>query len=205
MRIEKLTELFLKFPGIGPRQAKRFVYFLLRQPTAFTDALREEIALLKKETGVCPSCLRFFEKRGTEKECSTCSDSSRDKSLLMIVGTDIDFQNIEKSSHFKGRYFILGGMLSLLEKQPEKKIRIRELVETVANRLKEGGLKEIIFALNATPEGEETVMYLKNALSSFAKAGLKLSSLGRGLSTGFELEYSDGETIRNALSGRTSH
>ena len=200
----RLTELFLKFPGIGPRQAKRFVYFLLRQSPAFTKTLTEEIELLKKEHAQCPLCFRFFKNGGTQKICSICGNSKRDTGVLLIVGNDIDFENIEKSGHFNGMYFILGDTLSVLEKEPEKKIRVKELLSVVGKRAKDG-LKEIVLALSATQEGEYTAQYLKERLFPLSKKhSFKISELGRGLSTGSELEYSDSETLRNALQRRTS-
>lgn len=198
----KLTQLFLKFPGIGPRQAKRFVYFLLSESPAFVKAFTEEIEHTKKETDVCDSCFRFFKKTHGDKSCGICEDSSRDRSALLVVGSDIDFENIEKTGHFKGLYFILGDTLPILEKEPEKKIRVKELKTLIEKRTKEG-LKEIVLALNATPDGEYTSIFIKEALSPVIKKySITLSNLGRGLSTGTELEYSDPETIKSALQNR---
>ncbi|MCK5059693.1 MAG: recombination protein RecR [Candidatus Pacebacteria bacterium] len=198
----RLTELFLKFPGIGPRQAKRFVYFLLRQSPAFTKSLIDEIEHLKKDYAQCSSCYRFFKNSGTQKICDICESSQRDSTTLLVVGNDIDFENIEKSGHFKGVYFILGNTLSVLEKEPEKKIRIKELLRNIEKRAK-AELKEIVLAMSATQEGEYTADYLKEKLSPISKKySIKISELGRGLSTGTELEYSDTDTIRNALERR---
>jgi recombination protein RecR len=200
----RLSELFLKFPGIGPRQAKRFVYFLLRQSPAFTKSLVNEIELLKKDYAQCLSCFRFFRNHNSQKICDICGGAQRDSKILLIVGNDIDFENIEKSGHFKGVYFILGDTLSILEKEPEKKIRIKELLALVEKRAKLG-LKEIVLAMSATQEGEYTADYLKEKLSTISKKhNTKISQLGRGLSTGTELEYSDSETLRNALERRVS-
>lgn len=121
----------------------------------------------------------------------------------MIVSNDVDFENIEKTRFFNGYYFMLGGSVPILEKNPEKRIRQKELLEVVEKRSKDG-LKEIIIALNYNPEGENTLTYLSEILKPLAdKNNLKISTLGRGLSTGTELEYSDTETIKNALKNRT--
>jgi recombination protein RecR len=199
--IEKLTQMFGRFPGIGPRQAKRFVYFLLSESPAYTRELVDYIVRLKKEVSYCPTCFRLTLNQASQ-QCSLCKDISRDTSVLMVIAKDIDLENIARSGEFNGRYFILGGLLQILEKYPEQKIRIRELVSLVQKMAKEG-LKEVIVALSANPEGDNTADYVKNALSPICTAGnIKISVLGRGLSTGTELEYSDSDTIRNALKNR---
>ena len=199
--IEKLSELFAQFPGIGPRQAKRFVYYLLYRNNGFSEDLIHAVKDLNKEIIQCKECMRYFagseHSRGT-KICSICSDKHRDDSMLMIVPRDIDFEAVEKSGSYKGHYFVLGGSLPILEKEPTKKIRISNL-ETRIKR-DEKKIKEIIFAMNANAEGEKTVEYLKEKLKNFK---LQTSVLGRGLSTGAELEYADPETLNNAFLHRT--
>jgi len=116
----------------------------------------------------------------------------------MLVSHDVDFENIEKTKSYTGYYFILGGHIPILEKTPEKRIRQKELLDMVEKRIK-NGLSEIIIALNYNPEGENTLTYLRELLSPFS---IKISTLGRGLSTGTELEYSDSDTIKNALKNR---
>jgi len=119
--------------------------------------------------------------------------------LLMIVPRDIDFESVEKSGSYSGHYFVLGGIVPVLDKEPEKKIRISKL-ET---RIKEDkNLKEIILAMNANQDGEHTAEYLKEKLTTY-NPQLTISELGRGLSTGAELEYADPETLKNALLHRT--
>jgi len=197
--IDKLTEIFAHFPGIGPKQARRFVYYLLTRDQSTLDTLTRSISELKKETAQCTECKRFFAKSGlVANVCSTCSDERRDSSLLMIVPRDADFEAVEKSGSYKGLYFVLGGALPILEKEPAKRIRINELKKKIENHKKE--IKEVIFAMNANPEGENTVDFLKQALD---KNGFEFSTLGRGLSTGAELEYADPETLKNALLHRT--
>jgi recombination protein RecR len=197
--IDKLTEIFSHFPGIGPRQAKRFVYYLLTRDQSTLETLTRSIDELKRETAQCSECKRFFTKNDSPSSlCSTCSDIRRDKSLLMIVPRDADFEAIEKSGSYKGLYFILGGALPILEKEPAKRIRINELKKLVEKR--KDNLKEIILAMNANPEGENTADFIKQTIK---ENGLEFSILGRGLSTGAELEYADPETLKNALLHRT--
>jgi recombination protein RecR len=198
---QKLTELFKQFPGIGPRQAKRFVYFLLNRQNGYTKELADLISTIRSQVHVCDSCFRFFQNdMSGSTTCPVCADTRRDSSALMLVSNDVDFENIEKTKSFNGYYFVLGGTVPILEKAPETRIRQRELLEIVEKRT---GLKEIIIALNYNPEGENTLMYLQSLLRPLAeKYSLKISTLGRGLSTGTELEYSDTETIKNALKNR---
>lgn len=202
--LDKLIELFRQFPGIGPRQARRFVYFLLSQNKTYRESLTETIKKLKDSIEVCKTCHRYFPKgRVDTTECSICRDPNRDNTILLVVSRDVDYENIEKSGNFKGKYFVLGGNIPILEKEPETKIRAKELASLIIQRTK-SGLKEVILALNLTPEGENTEEFLGNYLKPLAeKNAFKISKLGRGLSTGLELEYSDSETIKNALKNRS--
>ncbi len=202
--IQKLTELFKQFPGIGPRQAKRFVYFLLAQKNGYAGELSNLIVELKKEIYCCESCFRFFPKdKGESKICPICRSDSRDKNILMIISRDVDFENIERTKSFNGYYFILGGVVPILEENPAHKIRQKELLDTIAAKTKGGVLKEIILALDANPDGENTREYVTRLLGPLSiQYGFKISTLGRGLSTGAELEYSDPDTLRSALQSR---
>ena len=195
--IDKLSEIFARFPGIGPRQAKRFVYFLLSRNGDYTGELVRAIQNLKKEISQCKECMRFYPKNGSSSVlCSVCADETRDDSMLMIVPRDIDFEAVERSGSYHGYYFILGGVVPILEKEPEKRIRIKELEARIK---KAKDLKEIILAMNANLDGENTAEYLRQYIGE----GYVISTLGRGLSTGAELEYADPETLKNAFLHRT--
>lgn len=199
--IEKLSEIFSKFPGIGPRQAKRFVYFLLSRNSDYASALIEAMQELKKEIVQCSECLRYYARNGhNSKLCSICSDDTRDGSMLMIVPRDIDMEAVEKSGSYKGYYFVLGGVVPILEKEPERRIRSKELEVRIKN---DKNLKEIILAMNANLDGENTVEYLKSKLTNLQTSEPTITVLGRGLSTGAELEYADPETLKNAFLHRT--
>ena len=198
----KLTELFSRFPGIGPRQAKRFVYFLLSTQPGYREELVRLLLDLKNVIAICDDCRRFFTANGKRNLCPICVDSNRDHNALMVVEKDVDLENIERAKVWQGTYFVLGGSVPILEKKPEERIRLHEFQKLIDARSKKG-LEEIVLALSLTTEGENTTHYLLELLSPLVKKnGFKVSTLGRGLSTGLELEYSDSETIRNALKNR---
>lgn len=200
--LSKLTDLFRRFPGIGPRQARRFVHFLLAKDQTYVANLAKTLASLKAEIAQCSSCYRFFEKRAGTL-CSLCADPNRSDAELMVIAHDTDAEAIEKSGSYGGRYFILGGTLSPLEKKPAEPVRKVELANRVKRDGAKGSLREIILALSANPDGEYTSLDIRRELSPLAAAsGIKISVLGRGLSTGSELEYADADTIKNALRNR---
>ena len=200
---EKLTKIFEDFPGIGPRQARRFAYFLLGRDDMYLAELSSAVKELKKEVTRCKDCLRYFAKQGgTLEKCSICENTERDSSILMIVAKDTDLLTVERAGFFGGYYFVIGGLIPILEKNPERRIRVEDLKKIVGKRANDG-LKEIIIALNATNEGENTSMFLSKFLEEdIKKYNLKVTHLGRGLSTGAELEYADKETIKAALENK---
>jgi recombinational DNA repair protein RecR len=118
----------------------------------------------------------------------------------MVVEKDVDFENIVKTGEYGGKFFILGGTIPILEREPTKRIRAKQLIEIV-DRNKD--IEEIILALSVNPEGENTLQYVRKILEPLAeKHNIKITALGRGLSTGTELEYSDSDTLQNALKNR---
>ncbi|MDI6603084.1 MAG: recombination mediator RecR [Patescibacteria group bacterium] len=192
--IQKLIDLFSKFPTVGPRTAARFVFYLMQKSKEEIEELINSISNLKKNVKICPLCFNSFEGEG--EFCQICSHPSRDKSLLCIVANEIDLQALEKTKKYQGFYFILGGTVSRLRKADIEKLRIKELQERIKNQPK---IKEIILAFNSTPEGEATTLYLERLLRPLNK---KITRLGRGLPVGGELEYADEETLASALEGR---
>lgn len=196
--IDRLSKLLNDLPGIGPRQAKRLAYALITKPREYAEELSSMIKEVRNETANCASCMRFINKKSlVEGLCSICRDRQRDSSLLMIVSRDIDLQSMDRSNFYKGQYFVLGGAVPLLEKNPEQFIRLKELRTHIENKPQ---LAEIILAYNQIPEGEHTARVVEDALREITDT--KITHLGRGLSTGTELEYSDNETLRNALRNR---
>ncbi|PCI29045.1 recombination protein RecR [Candidatus Wolfebacteria bacterium] len=199
--LNKLAEYFSKFPGIGPRQADRFVFSLLRRNANFRKELSDLILHLSDDVSQCTDCFRYFSHGNVPvKVCSTCRLTTRDTESLMIVEKDADFENIEKSGVYHGRYFILGGTIPVLEKDPASRIRINQLMSRIET---DNSIKEVILALSVTPQGEQTHTYTSLQIKPICEnKGIKITSLGRGVSTGTELEYVDSDTIANALSNR---
>ncbi|MCF7865058.1 MAG: hypothetical protein K9M11_00945 [Candidatus Pacebacteria bacterium] len=241
----KLEEIFRHFPGIGPRQAKRFAYFLLTKTDADLADFSKNILELKKSVSMCSLCQRFFPVGNKVVNplapvCSICSDPNRDIDTLMIVGRDIDLQAVERSRAYNGLYFVLGGSVPIFDEEPDSHIRQKELLSRLGQMIgsaqgtskatdadiatgailaeldgnassdipvstskNKSGLKEIILATSVNPEGEHTASYVVGLLKPLVEVhGFRISTLGRGLSTGTELEYSDSETLKSALMNR---
>ncbi len=199
--IDQLTELFEHFPGIGPRQARRFVHYLLSERQSYRTNLSDMIRQLGSQTNQCKQCFRWFVKDDASSGlCFACANPSRNARILFLVEKDADIENVERSG-FRGHYFVLGGTIQLASEEPEKYIRLAELmrrVETDGERL-----SEIILGFSATTEGDHTRLIVQEKLRPLAERfNFKLSSLGRGLSTGSELEYADPDTIASAMSSR---
>ncbi len=195
--VSKLVDLIAEFPGIGPRQARRIVQFLLSRPQSLRVALARAITSLGDEVSPCSQCYRFDEI-GAQGACALCADTKRDASALMVVERDVDIDAVESSSAYKGRYFVLGGLMPMArQKRAGKEPRTAELLV----RIKKNGVTEVIFALSTTPEGDYTARELAKQLSAIDPV-LKTTLLGRGLSVGAEIEYADSETLRNALQNR---
>ncbi len=202
--LDELAQYFEKFPGIGPRQARRFVFHLLTEPRVEVERLAALIGAVKDSVYECPLCFRFHTHTGSGKLCEICSDPERDQSLLMVVERDSDVRPIERSGTFTGYYFVLGGTVPLMSVEETKKLRGGPLKAVVEKRLGEG-LKETILAFSVNPDGENTMRYVESLLTPYEAKGLTVSILGRGLSTGSELEYADPETIKNAFRNRFHH
>jgi recombination protein RecR len=200
--LEKLIKQFEKFPGIGSRQAKRFAFHLLTQPEQDINELADLIKNIKSTVVECPTCFRFHSVNGTGSVCRICSNQGRDSSKLTIVERDVDIDAIERGGMYDGLYFVLGGTVPLLEGGDTKHIRGGQLKAKVEEGA-EKDLEEIILGFSVNPDGENTSRYVEILLKDFIeKHNLKVTHLGRGLSTGSELEYADPDTIRNAFENR---
>jgi recombination protein RecR len=201
--LERLTSAFEHFPGIGPRQARRFVQYLLSAPAGARIELAESIKRLGTEVSQCKKCLRWSTKSESRAGlCSICSNTHRDDSLLFVVEKDADIEQVERSG-FRGLYFVLGGSVPLAAEEPERHIRLRELLARIEGDASQTKKYEVILGLSATTEGDHTRLILQEKLRPVADGlGFKISSLGRGLSTGSELEYADPDTIQSALNSR---
>lgn len=200
--LERLVEHFERFPGVGARQAKRFAFHLLTEEHAQREEFAELIKNIHTNVVECQSCFRFFARNGSGTLCPLCASTNRDSSKLFIVERDSDIEAVERSHMYDGLYFVLGGIVPLLESEETKKLRGGALKYIVAERLS-AGLTEIILGFAVNPDGENTARYVESLLREPIESGkLKVTVLGRGLSTGSELEYADPETIKNALRNR---
>ncbi len=198
---EKLVAYFEKFPGVGARQAKRFAFHILTMKREQVTELSDLISSLVNSVTECAFCHRFFS-HGQTTVCQICSDANRDEHKLLVVASDNDIQAIERSGVYNGLYFVLGGIVSLMSKDNDQKLRSGAFKALVTERNKDNELEVILgFAIN--PDGENTSRYVESLLTEFNSTGkIKISHLGRGLSTGSELEYADSETIKSALRNR---
>lgn len=199
--IESLVTLFQEFPGIGPRQARRFVYFLLRADSGYREKLIAELRDLAGGVARCSLCARFIAKHdhGSHELCPICKSTSRDAALLTLVLKDADIEAIEQSAAYNGLYFVLGSLIKLTDTEaPERTIsRIRARIHTAPKP------SEIIIALPVTTDGEHTRTLIEDSLMPLCiDESIRLSTLGRGLSTGSELEYADPATLKSAFSKR---
>jgi recombination protein RecR len=199
-QLTKLTELLRELPGIGPRQARRLALYLVRRDRNWVATFARTLTEARSEVRTCTKCMRLFPAREHSDICSICSSSSRDASLLLLVEKDVDLENIERTGAYNGLYFVLGGTTSLLDKKPESSIRLNELTK----RLSDTAVQEVVLALSATTEGDDTVAFLRERMADLlSNRNLAVTLLGRGLSTGTELEYVDQSTMQSALEGRS--
>ena len=203
---DRLTELFMRFPGIGPKQAKRFVYFLLREHSHYKEQLIKALEELKFTGKQCKKCFRFYGDRNADPKktlCDICASSSRDTSIIMIVEKELDLDAIEKTGSYNGLYFILGGLVPPLTEKPSELVRIRELTSYIHIGITTEIMKEIIFALPVTDYGDTTTEYIEKTIKQIVGVEkINLSHLARGLSSGLELEYVDKDTFKQALDRR---
>src|SRR3989338_7758093 len=197
--IDRLTSLFQKFPGIGPRQAQRFVHYLLRSSPALRREIVDALQSLGGSVKQCSQCMRFSSSDA--KFCSMCSNRERDPKYLAVVASDADIAAMERGGSYRGFYFVLGGTVSLVSEKTNN-LRIKQLLDSIRSRI-EKGLEEVILAFPANPEGDATATQVREKLMmEIVSPSLVITALGRGLSTGSELEYADSETIKSALESR---
>lgn len=199
--IDDLANSFMKFPGIGRRQAKRFAYFIIQANPAFSSKLASQILSVQKHVKLDPISYQYFYSDNPQEKYSPITlDTSRDPGLLMIVEKDVDIESLEKSRAYHGYYFVLGGLAPMLDTELESTIRVKELIKRIEEK---ADIKEIIFALAANPEGDRTTNLIKQKIAPLKERfSFKVSQLGRGFSTGTEVEYSDPDTLASALENR---
>jgi len=194
--IDNLIRVFSKFPGIGPRQAARFVYWLADSGKPLIEELSASLLALR----TIDRCSNCFRAHSGAASCSICSDPNRDAGKIAVVERDTDLEAMEKSGVYDGHYHVLGGLLSLLDDESRNRLRLKEIFSRTK---KNGKLNEVILALSATPEGEFSARYIEKILEPAQKEKkFKITRLGRGLSAGAELEYLNRDTLKNALENR---
>jgi len=191
--IQNLINALSRLPGIGPKTASRLAFYLLRAPDDLSRDLAEALQVLKTSTTHCQVC--FNITGAGRQECEICASAERDGSLLCVVEEPLDVLALERASGFSGRYHVLHGVLSPIEGIGPDDLKIRELLD----RLRSGGVSEVILATNPSMEGDATAMYLRQQLQQF---GVRVTRLARGLPVGGDLEYADPNTLLRALSGR---
>lgn len=203
--LQQLVDLFQKFPGIGPRQAARFVFFLLKQKESLLRDLQSALRDLETKIHWCAQCFRAMEEDGVEaKLCNLCRNPKRDHASLAVVEKESDLQNLEKTGAFRGLYHMLGDTLSPLDADSPRTLHLRELYGRVQSLLEKHQRVEVILATSSTTEGDTTALYIDRVLTPLKNQhpGLAITRLGRGLSLGTELEYADEVTLKNALKNR---
>jgi len=198
--IEKLKELFKKFPGIGPKQAERFVFFLLHSNKQLRQDIANAIIQLDKSVTSCESCERFFVDENDKKLCAICANTNRNSRQLIIVEKESDIDKIENANTgYNGKYFISKGTVSPLKDSLSHK----RYIDRIKRKLQNDNVDELILAFSTTFEGEYSAKFVKEELlldECFEK--IKITTLGRGLSSGAEIEYADPETLKYALKNR---
>lgn len=186
--VENAVNEMAQLPGIGKRTALRLVLHLLKQPLDQTEALAEALATMRKDVQFCRTCHTISD----DIICTICSNAARDRSIICVVEDVRDVMAIENTNMFKGVYHVLGGKISPIEGIGPSQLKITSLVEKV----KEGSVSEIIFALSSTMEGDTTNFYIYKQLKDFT---IKMSTIARGISVGDELEYADEITLGRSL------
>lgn len=191
--LEKAVGELAKMPGIGRKTALRLMLNLLRRPVEDADALSSAISHLRHDIRYCKVCHNISDT----DICPICSDPRRDNTTVCVVENVQDVMAIEATQQYNGFYHVLGGIISPMDGIGPQDIEIDSLVQRVAD----GGIKEVILALASTMEGDTTNFYIQRRLQS---SGVKLSVIARGISVGDELEYTDEVTLGRAIINRTS-
>ncbi|MBR6248616.1 MAG: recombination protein RecR [Muribaculaceae bacterium] len=191
--LENAVSAISQLPGIGRKTALRLVLHMLKQNEADVTALGEAIIKLRREIRYCSVCHNISES----EVCPICSNPSRDTSTVCVVENVKDVMSIENTHQYHGLYHVLGGLISPMNGVGPQDIEIDSLVE----RVKQGGISEIILALSATMEGDTTNFYIFRRLAPYPD--VKITMLARGVSVGNEIEYTDELTLGRSILNRT--
>ncbi|RZP12031.1 MAG: recombination protein RecR [Flavobacteriales bacterium] len=186
--LENTVNEISKLPGIGKRTALRLALHILKQPENHIDALADSIKTLRKKINFCSECYNLSDN----EICEICLNPNRQNGELCVVEDIRDVMAIENTSQFKGRYHVLNGLISPIDGVGPADLKIDSLIE----KIRGGKIKEVIFALSATMEGDTTIFYINKNLSSFE---IKISTIARGIPVGDELEYTDEITLGRSI------
>jgi recombination protein RecR len=200
----KLFEYFKTFPGIGKRQAERFVYHILTKENSWVDNLANELRKSKQGVFECSDCCRVFRNKPNENFhlCDVCRSQNRDRSILAVVERNIDAEVMLKKASWPGLVFVLGGQYQVIEKKNPPRVHLEELLRFI----KKNSFQEIILCDSLNQDGIFTAQIISQKIRELAEDNnmkIRVTTLGRGFSTGTELEYVDKETLQNALANRT--
>jgi recombination protein RecR len=194
-KIRRLVTLLSRLPGVGEKTAQRYVFWLLTAEDSLASALGAELTTLRDELGPCERCGNVAEIHEQHTVCDVCSDTKRDSKLLCVVARVHDLLAIERAGSMRGRYFVLGRLLSPLEGIGPEDLPIQRLVE----RIRADGVTEIIVATPPSVDGEATALLLKRDL---APLGVPMTRIASGVPHGGDLEFADPITMGRALAGR---
>ena len=189
--IERLINYLSKLPGLGPRSARRAALHLLKRREALLVPMLKALESAAATIRPCAQCGNL----DSQDPCAICADGERDATVICVVEEVADLWALERTLSFKGRYHILGGLLSALDGVGPEDLNISGLIGRVA----EGGVKEVILATSATVDGQTTAHYLSDLLAS---SGVKVTELAHGVPVGGELDYLDDGTLAAALKDR---
>ena len=187
----RLIDELRRLPGIGPKSAQRIAFHLLKVDAEETERLAAALRDLKQSIRLCDVCNNFTDI----SPCAYCSDASRDSRLLCVIEEPANIVPIEKTNKYRGRYHVLHGALSPLQGIGPEQLRIANLLE----RVRGGGVEEVIVATNPNVEGEATAIYLSKLLKPL---GVRVTRIAMGIPVGGELEYTDSATVAKAMEGR---
>ncbi len=191
--LARVIEAFGQLPGVGPRTAERYAYYLLRADPVKAKEIAEALGKLHKGVSYCPKTFALIETG--QKLSPLYTNPKRDKQIVAVVADPFDIVALEKTNSFSGTYHVLGGLVSPIEGIGRDELHIAELLE----RIDEDKVKELILATNASVEGESTALLISQAVEG---KKLKVTRLARGLPVGVDLEYADQITLAHALEGR---
>ncbi len=189
--LEAVVDALQKLPGVGSKSAQRMALHLLKEGPLAMEHLGELLNQAARKVGFCQVCGSFTDR----PICPVCEDPKRDSGVLVVVAEASNVLTFERSGHFRGRYHVLGGLVSPLRGVGPDQLKIRELLR----RLEDGQIREIVLATNPTLDGEATASWLARILEPL---GLKITRIGLGLPIGSDLEYADDLTLDRALEGR---